>query len=46
VVIPRNHQHVKPGLGVDVAEGHAELVLGHDVGGNLAGNDPAEDAVG
>ena len=44
-VLPRYDEDVDGRLRVDVAEGHGVLGLRHDVGRDLPGYDPAEQAV-
>lgn len=45
VVLPGHHEHVHGRLRVDVPEGDGVLVLSHDVGRQVARDDPAEEAV-
>ena len=45
-VSPRNHEDVSGCLWVDVAKSEQMLAPVDDVGGNLAGGDPAEEATG
>ena len=45
-VAPRHHQHVHGRGRIDVLEGHRRLRLVHDIGGHVAGDDAAEQAIG
>jgi hypothetical protein len=40
-----DHEDVHGSLGVEVAKGHGELGTVHDVGGDLTGDDAAEETV-
>lgn len=40
-----DHQHMRGGYRVDISEGDSAFRAGDDVGRNLVGNDPTEDAV-
>jgi hypothetical protein len=47
VDVPTGHdEHMHRGLGVEVTKGHGELGAVHDVGGDVAGDDSAEETVG